>query len=220
MADLINCVQVGDGTIIEDGVMLGLLPKDVKEGELETIIGKNGHIRSGTYIYAGNHIGDNFQTGNKVNIRESNRIGNNVSIGTSSIIEHHVEIADNVRIHTGVFVPEETKLYEGAWLGPKVCITNAPYPLSKRVKEQLKGVILYEGAIVGANATLLPGVRIGKCAIVGSGSVVTKDVPDYHVVAGNPSRKLKMIQDLKDELGEFPYEEYLKKYASVQERVK
>ncbi len=93
-------------------------------------------IRSHTVIYAGNTIGRNFQTGNKVNIRESNRIGDNVSVGTLSVIEHHVEIADNVRIHTQVFMPEFSVLEEGCWIGPNVVLTNAKYPLSPGVKDR------------------------------------------------------------------------------------
>jgi carbonic anhydrase/acetyltransferase-like protein (isoleucine patch superfamily) len=99
-------VTLGEGTIVEDFCIVGTPPRGAKDGELPTTIGDDSVIRSHTVIYAGNVIGAHFQTGNKVNIRESNRIGNNVSIGTLSVIEHHVEIADNVRIHTQVFIPE------------------------------------------------------------------------------------------------------------------
>ena len=75
--------------------------------------------------------------------------------------------------------------------------TNAPFPLSKRAKETLQGPVLEEGAIVGANSTLLPGVVIGKNALVGAGSVVTKDVPENAVVVGNPARKVKERHELK-----------------------
>lgn len=91
-------VTFGDGVVLEDFCIIGAPPRGAKDGELATRIGDNAVIRSHTVIYAGNVIGNNFQTGNKVNIRESNRIGNNVSVGTLSVIEHHVEIADNVRI--------------------------------------------------------------------------------------------------------------------------
>ena len=113
-------VQLGPGSVVEDYCIVGALPRGAREGELETIIGEGATIRSHTVIYAGNVIGRNFQTGNKVNIRESNRIGDNVSIGTLSVIEHHVEIADHVRIHTQVFIPEFSVLEEGCWIGPNV----------------------------------------------------------------------------------------------------
>ena len=107
---LYNNVLLGAGTVIEDFSIVGAPPRGKQDGELAKTIGDDSVIRSHTVIYAGNIIGAHFQTGNKVNIRESNRIGNNVSIGTLSVIEHHVEIADNVRIHTQVFIPEYSVL--------------------------------------------------------------------------------------------------------------
>ena len=96
-------VILGTGTVIEDFCIVGARPRGAA---LPTTIGDGAVIRSHTVIYAGNKIGRNFQTGNKVNIRESNQIGDNVSVGTLSVIEHHVEIGDNVRIHTQAFIPE------------------------------------------------------------------------------------------------------------------
>ncbi|MEA3378930.1 MAG: DapH/DapD/GlmU-related protein [Nanoarchaeota archaeon] len=190
-------VEIGEGTIIEDGCIIGLPPKGKTNGELKTIIGKGCLVRSGTYVYAGNIIGDNFQTGNKANIRENNIIGDNVSIGTLSIIEHRVKIEDNVRIHTQVFVPEFSLLKKGCWLGPNVVLTNAFHPLCPKVKECLKGPVIEEGAIIGANSTLMPHIIIGKRAIVGAASLVTKSVDGQMVVAGNPAKPIKKISDLK-----------------------
>jgi acetyltransferase-like isoleucine patch superfamily enzyme len=189
-------VTLGDGSIVEDYCIVGSPPRGKKAGELQTIIGKGAIIRSHTVIYAGNRIGDNFQTGNKVNIRESNEIGDNVSIGTLSVIEHHVKIGNGVRMHSQVFVPEFTVIEDEAWLGPNVVITNAKYPLSTGVKETLAGPVIKKCAKIGANATVLPGVVIGVNSLVGAGSVVTKDVPDNAVVAGNPARLIKMISAL------------------------
>jgi len=184
-------VIMGGDTVIEDYCILGVPPRGRKEGDLETVIESGAHIRSHTVIYAGNKIGKNFQTGNKVNIRELNEIGDNVSVGTLSIVEHHVKIGNGVRIHSQVFVPEYSILEDGAWLGPNVVLTNAKYPLSPGVKDSLKGPTIKKGAIIGANSTILPGVVIGENAIVGAGSVVTKDVPAGGVVAGNPAKILK-----------------------------
>jgi acetyltransferase-like isoleucine patch superfamily enzyme len=189
-------VALGEGTVLEDYCILGTPPRGIKDGELATIIGQGGIIRSHTIIYAGNVIGRNFQTGNKVNIRESNRIGDNVSVGTLTVIEHHVEIADNVRIHTQVFIPEFSVLEEGCWIGPNVVLTNAKYPLSPGVKDRLAGPVIRRGAKVGANATLLPGVVIGENALIGAGSVVVRDVAPGQVVAGNPARVIRHISEL------------------------
>ena len=189
-------VTLGDGSFVEDYCIVGAPPRGVREGQLATTIGDGAVIRSHTVIYAGNTIGRNFQTGNKVNIRESNRIGNNVSVGTLSVIEHHVEIADNVRIHTQVFVPEFSVLEEGCWIGPNVVLTNAKYPLSPGVKDHLVGPVIRKGAKIGANATLLPGVVIGENALVGAGAVVVRDVPPGAVVVGNPARVVRQVAEL------------------------
>ena len=189
-------VALGAGTLVEDFCIVGTPPRGAKDGELPTTIGEDSVIRSHTVIYAGNVIGAHFQTGNKVNIRESNRIGNNVSIGTLSVIEHHVEIADNVRIHTQVFIPEFSILEEGCWIGPNVVFTNAKYPLSPGVKDSLVGPVIKKGAKIGANSTILPGVVVGENALVGAGAVVAKDVPPGAVVVGNPARAIRNISEL------------------------
>ena len=181
---------------MEDFSIIGTPPRGFKEGDLKTTIGDSACIRSHTVIYAGNKIGNNFQTGHHVLIREYNEIGNDVSVGTGSVIEHHVAIQDNVRLHTGVFVPEYSILENDCWLGPNVTITNAKYPRSKNVKEKLKGAHIKKGAKVGANATLLPGVIIGENALIGAGSVVTKDVPANKVYAGNPAKEINDINNL------------------------
>lgn len=189
-------VDLGVETAVEDFCIVGAPPRGAKDGELPTTIGAGSVIRSHTVIYAGNVIGKHFQTGNKVNIRESNRIGDNVSIGTLSVIEHHVEIADNVRIHTQVFIPEYSVLEEGCWIGPNVVFTNAKYPVSPGVKDSLVGPTIRRGAKIGANVTILPAVVIGEHALVGAGSVVTKNVPPGAVVAGNPARVVRHISEL------------------------
>jgi acetyltransferase-like isoleucine patch superfamily enzyme len=189
-------VRLGDETIVEDYCIIGVPPRGAREGELPTEVGEGAVIRSHTIIYAGNVIGRNFQTGNKVNIRESNRIGDNVSVGTLSVVEHHVEIGNNVRIHTQAFIPEFSILEDGCWIGPNVVLTNAKYPLSPGVKDQLAGPVIKKGAKVGANATLLPGVVIGENALVGAGSVVVHDVPAGAVVAGNPAKVIRQISEL------------------------
>jgi acetyltransferase-like isoleucine patch superfamily enzyme len=161
-----------------------------------TILGDGANIRSHTVIYYGNQIGCNFQTGHNAMVRELNQIGNDVSIGTGSIIEHHVRIGDRVRLHSNVFIPEYSVLEEDCWIGPHVVLTNARYPRSPNVKNELVGPYIEKGAKIGANSTILPGVRIGMNALIGAGSVVTKDVPDGSVVVGNPAIVINHISNL------------------------
>ena len=189
-------VELGEGSVIGDFCLIGLPPKGRKPGELKTQIGAGAVIRSPTVIYAGNVIGENFQSGHGVMVREENEIGNNVSVGTGSVVEHHVKIGNNVRIHSQAFVPEYSVLEDGCWIGPNVVVTNALHPQCPKAKECLKGATIRREAKIGANATLLPDIEIGENALVGAGSVVVKDVPAGTVVAGNPAKIVKTINEL------------------------
>jgi acetyltransferase-like isoleucine patch superfamily enzyme len=184
-------VKMGKNITIEDFCLIGAPFKGM--GQAETVIGDNAIIRSHTVIYAGNTIGKNFQTGNKANIRELNVIGDDVSIGTLTIVEHHVTIENNVRIHSQAFIPEFSLLKRDCWIGPNVVITNAKFPKSPNVKNELKGAIIHENAKIGANSTILPGIEIGRNALVGAGSVVSKSVNENDIVAGNPAKLLRKV---------------------------
>ena len=199
MTDLYIChpnVHLGADAQIGEYVVLGVPPRGHAPGELETRIGARAMIRSHTVIYSGNVIGDDFQTGHGVLIREANQLGHRVSVGSHSVVEHHVVIGDDVRIHSNAFVPEFTVLETGCWIGPNVVLTNARYPLSPGAKEELQGPHVESRAKIGANATLLPGVRIGADALVGAGAVVVRDVPPGKVVVGNPAHVVGDVADL------------------------
>lgn len=193
-------VTLGKNCIVEDFAIVGALPRDCASGDLETVIGDDAVIRSHTVIYAGNRIGDRFQTGNKANIRESNQIGDDVSIGTLTVVEFCVMIGNRVRMHSQAFVPEFSVLEDDCWIGPNVVLTNAKYPQSPLAKEQRIGPTIGRGAVICANVTLLPGISIGPEALVGAGSVVTRDVPGRQVVVGNPARVLKAVEDLPNRM--------------------
>jgi len=107
--------KIGKEPIIEAFVILGKPPRGFESGELELTIGDFPTLRCGTIIYAGNVIGNNFETGDNARIREKNKIGNRVSIGAGSVIECECEIKDNARIHSNCFISEYTVIEENAF---------------------------------------------------------------------------------------------------------
>ncbi|HKC62738.1 MAG TPA: acyltransferase, partial [Pyrinomonadaceae bacterium] len=112
-------------------------------------------------------------------------------------IEHHVKIGNGVRIHSNAFIPEFSIIEDQAWIGPNVVFTNALYPLSANAKATLKGPHIMTSAKIGANSTLLPGVHVGRNALVGAGAVVVNDVPDGKVVVGNPAHVIKDVSEIE-----------------------
>lgn len=184
-------VVLEDNVIIEDFCIIGI--ETLNSKNKITRIGAGSIIRSGTYIYQGNSIGKNFQTGNKVNIREDNFIADDVSIGTSSVIEHNIKISNGVRIHSQVFIPEFSLLEENCWIGPNVVFTNAKFPKHPNTKDNLKGPVIKENAKIGANVTILPNIIVGSGSLIGAGSVITKNVDSNSVVIGNPAKKIRTI---------------------------
>jgi acetyltransferase-like isoleucine patch superfamily enzyme len=189
-------VTLGQEVVVGVFTIVGEPPQGCQPGELATTIGDRAILRSHTVIYAGNRLGSNFQTGHGALLRELNQVGDNVSIGSHSVVEHHIEIGNNVRIHSNVFIPEFSILEENCWIGPCVVLTNARYPRSPHVKEQLRGPRVGQSAKIGAGAILLPGVTIGSHALVGAGAIVTHDVPEGGVVVGNPARVTKSLDAL------------------------
>jgi acetyltransferase-like isoleucine patch superfamily enzyme len=199
-------IILGKNPMIGEHVLLGEENAGCKGKRLQ--IGDNAVIRSHSVLYLGNEIGDDFQTGHGVLIRENNKIGNKVSVGTHSVIERDNVIGDGVRIHTGCFIPEYLIIEDKAWLGPRVTILNVLHPPCPKADECSKHVIIKKNAKIGGNVTIGPRVTIGQNSLIGFGSVVTKDVPDDTVVSGNPAKPMKKIKELKCVIGEFntPYE--------------
>ncbi|MGC2061574.1 MAG: DapH/DapD/GlmU-related protein [Thermodesulfovibrionales bacterium] len=207
-------VEIGEGTIIDVPSIIGKPPRGSEEGDLLLRIGRSGHIRPFTTLYAGSSMGDYFQTGQGVSVREDNVIGNNVSVGTNSVLEFGNRIGDFSRIHSSCFM-EMVTIGKHVFVGPNVVFTDDLHPMGcPRYKECKGGAVVEDYARIGANSTILPGVRIGRNSLVGAGSVVTRDVPPGSVVTGNPAKVIKNIDDLTCSMGFFekpyvwpPYEE-------------
>lgn len=206
-------VTVGNNTFIGRKSILGeLLADQMKEIKQKhsLIIGSNAVIRSDSVIYGGSSIGDNFQTGHHVTVREWSQIGNHVSIGTASDLQDRCILGNYVRLHSNVFLGQLSRIDDYAWLFPHVVMTNDPTPPS----EELLGGHICSFAVIAAKAVILPGICVGKDSLVGAGSVVTKDVDEYTVVVGNPARAVSDVRKLKNKVtGEnaYPWREHFRR---------
>ena len=126
-------------------------------------------------------------------------IGKGCNICAHVLIENDVKIGDNVTIKSGVQVWDGITIEDDVFVGPNVTFCNDKYPKSKNPNWRLQGITVRKGASIGANATILPGVKIGEGAMVGAGSVVTKDVPPFTTVVGNPAKTLNKVKKDRDD---------------------
>jgi acetyltransferase-like isoleucine patch superfamily enzyme len=144
------------------------------------------NVGSGTRIWAFSHILKNAQVGKDCNICENVFIENLVVIGDRVTVKNGVQLWDGLTLEDDVFI------------GPNVTFTNDKYPRSKKYPDEYLQTVVQKGASIGANATILPGIIIGQGSMIGAGSVVTKDVPNFTLVVGNPARIKGIIHDLED----------------------
>lgn len=199
-------IFLGENCRIDQGVIIGFSENAKFK---KTIIGKNAILRANTFIYAGVKIGDNFQTGPNVLIREDNIIGNNVAIWHGATVSPGNVIGDGCRIHAGSFL-ELVILGKNVFIGPSVVFTDDPHPVNPSPRIHFGGAKVGDEAVIGAHVTILPHVRIGKRTIIGAGSVVTKDIPAGEVWVGNPARFLKYAEEIicNIEKTHNPYKEF------------
>jgi acetyltransferase-like isoleucine patch superfamily enzyme len=156
----------------------------------KVIIGDKCRIRSGTVIYSGVEIGDKTQTGHHVVIRENTKVGSSSSIGTGVKCEMDTIIGNNVSVETQSHITAKMIIEDYVFIGGFVGTTNDNRMLWRREGhgKHLQGPILKFGCRIGSGAILLPGVTIGREAMIGAGAVITKDVPDFKVVLGVPGK--------------------------------
>ncbi len=134
-------------------------------------------------------------------VREDVHMGKNCILGKGVYVDFGVHLGDNVKVQNYVSIYHGVEVEDGVFIGPHVCFTNDNLPRAinpdgtqKSADDwELGRVLIKRGAALGANATLLPKVTVGAWALVGSGSVVTKNVPDHGLVVGNPARLIGFV---------------------------
>ena len=143
-------------------------------------------------------IGIGSSIWNQAQVRDGARIGAGCIIGKNVYVDTEVVIGDNCKIQNNVSLFHGVTVEDGVFIGPHVCFTNDRLPRAVNRDGSIKTdadwevspILIRRGAALGANSTILPGVTIGRWAMVGAGSVVTRDVHDHELVAGNPARRL------------------------------
>ena len=140
-------------------------------------------IGEGSRIWAFSHVLPGAVIGKECNICDHTFIENDVVIGDRVTIKCGVQIWDGLRIEDDVFI------------GPNATFCNDPFPRSRQHLEKYPVTTIQQGASIGANATILPGLTIGQFAMVGAGAVVTHSVPSFAVVVGNPARLVRYVSN-------------------------
>ncbi|WP_047417890.1 acyltransferase [Cellulophaga sp. Hel_I_12] len=148
------------------------------------VIDENCLIGNGTKIWHFSHIMPNSTIGENCNL------GQNVVVSPEVVLGNNVKVQNNVSIYTGVICEDDV------FLGPSMVFTNIINPRSAIIrKDQYAKTLVKKGASIGANATIICGNTIGKYALIGAGSVVTKEVVDYALIVGNPGKQIGWVSE-------------------------
>jgi len=157
---------------------------------------QNVFIHESSYVDENVQIGEGTKVWHFSHIQPGSVIGQNCSIGQNVNIASNVKIGNGVKIQNNVSVYEGVELEDYVFCGPSMVFTNIKVPRSEfpqRGSEFYTRTLVKKSASIGANATIVCGVTIGEYALIGSGAVVTKDVPPYSLVVGNPGRVIGKV---------------------------
>ncbi len=199
-------VHMGEPEEVGPYVLIGQRPRRAIS-DLGLTVGKGARLGAGTILYLGSRIGAELQTGHHVVIREQNSLGDGVCVWSNSVIDYGCRIGNQVKIHTNVYVAQLSTLEDEVFLAPGVSFANDLHPGCPMSGPCMRGPTVKRAAQLGVNVTVLPYVVIGEHALIGSGSVVTHDIPARAVAYGNPARVVGTIDELvcRTGLTERPY---------------
>lgn len=147
-------------------------------------------------------IGDGTSVWQFAIILKGATIGKNCNINCHTFIENDVIIGNNVTVKSGVYLWNGIRADDNVFIGPHATFVNDKFPRSKQYPSAFQKIFLQKGCSVGANATILGGVTIGKYSIVAAGSVVTKNVPPHAIVKGNPTKISGWVDEYGNKLNE------------------
>lgn len=140
-------------------------------------------------------VGDGSRIWAYAHVLPGARLGADCNICDHVFIENDVVVGDRVTVKCGVQLWDGLRIEDDVFIGPNVTFTNDRFPRSKRYPAEFPQTVVAAGASIGANATILPGLRIGQYAMVGAGAVVTRSIPPYAIVVGNPARIVGYVND-------------------------
>jgi len=154
-------------------------------------------IHESSYIDEDVNIGEGTKIWHFCHIQSGARIGKNCSLGQNVNVSNNVKIGDGVKIQNNVSIYEGVELENYVFCGPSCVFTNDLTPRAKYPKGRsgYKKTLVKEGASIGANATIVCGHTIGKCAMIAAGAVVVSDVPDYALMAGVPAKQIGKVDE-------------------------
>ncbi|OBX25517.1 UDP-2-acetamido-3-amino-2,3-dideoxy-glucuronate N-acetyltransferase [Gelidibacter algens] len=151
-------------------------------------------VHDSSYIDADVTIGKDTKIWHFSHIMAHTTIGDNCSFGQNCVVGPNVVIGNNVKVQNNISIYEGVEVEDDVFIGPSVVFTNVINPRSFIVrKQEFRKTLLKKGVSIGANATIICGNTLGEYAFIGSGTVVTKDVPNFALVVGNPGRRIGWV---------------------------
>lgn len=157
---------------------------------------KTYFVHQSSYVDDNVAIGDHTKIWHFCHVLSYTKIGENCSFGQNCVVGPHVTIGNGVKVQNNVSIYEGVDIEDDVFLGPSMVFTNVINPRSFIVrKKEYLATKLRKGCSIGANATILCGIELGKYAMIGAGAVVTKTIPEYALVIGNPARQIGWVSE-------------------------